>query len=246
MNIKNTSRPKVMNNTKGFTIIELMIATVVMSLILLLLTTGVLQITNGYYEGITATNTQNAARNIINTISQSLQFQGVPFNPGTMISPTQYPVAGKMYYFCIGNQEYIYQIGYETVKPSQTPTSVQAYHGFVLQTEPHCIVPPSNYLQQQTLPSGATDFLSPSMRLSTLEVTALTNLPNTDNDQQLYEIDVQVTYGDDSVLFDPGDSTNPSNNIDTSCSDTGATNVSTVFCSTADLHTVVDRRVYTQ
>src|SRR3990172_9120101 len=60
----------------GFTIVELMIATTIFSVILLIVTFGMLQIGRTYYKGITLTKTQNAARSIIDTISQDIQFSG--------------------------------------------------------------------------------------------------------------------------------------------------------------------------
>jgi type II secretory pathway pseudopilin PulG len=265
MNKNLYSRHRFPNHEDGFTIVELLIATVVMSLVLLLMTTAIIQITSTYYEGVTETSTQNAARNIINTVSQALEFQGSPFNPGNLPNggtptdtvapncPYHTPIEdpGCTYYFCIGDQEYIFQVGYEV---ETNPTAKQAYHGFVVElpNTDSCTDPGSNYLETTSaLPAAddATDLLTPSMRLSQLTVTPLVCPPSLVNEQQtcnqpsnqLFEIDVQVTYGDDYFLTCPGDTTATDD-----CSPPTACNpdISTAFCFTSDVHTVVYRRVY--
>lgn len=260
---------KLRKDNSGFTIIELLIATVVMSLVLILLTTGVIQMTDSYYQGVTQTNTQNAARSIINTIGQALQFQGLPYNAGNTTpsisgdcyNAAELPYAGCRMYFCIGDQEYVYQLGDEVV--GGNPQSNQAYHGFVIlngvSDATQCTAPGTdNYLQQnQSLGNNATEFLSPSMRLSEFKIAPIICAPPvsdpanptpqcSQNVNQLYEIDVQVTYGNDNLLMCPGDNSDPAQN---QCAGTGTTcnsEVSTSFCDTADLHSIVDRRVNTQ
>ena len=60
-------------NQKGFTIIELMIATVIFSIVLLVLTENIISISNDYYQGVVQTQTINATKNIVDTIAQQIK-----------------------------------------------------------------------------------------------------------------------------------------------------------------------------
>ena len=64
------------NKTKnsGFTIIELMIATSVFAVVLVVAASGILAIGMLYYKGVTSSRTQEAARSISNTIANTIQF----------------------------------------------------------------------------------------------------------------------------------------------------------------------------
>src|SRR5690606_22524615 len=84
---------------KGFTIVELMIATSVFSVVLLLCTYGLLAIGRSYYKGVTISRTQETARLIVDDVAEAIQFNGgaVVLNP-----------AGRMY--CIGSRRYSYAL----------------------------------------------------------------------------------------------------------------------------------------
>src|SRR5262249_25193419 len=77
-----TRRPD--SRQAGFTIVELMVATLVFSTILIVITYGVLSFTRAYYNGVTNSTTQDTARNIISTISQAVEFNGSGIN----VTPT--------------------------------------------------------------------------------------------------------------------------------------------------------------
>ncbi len=65
-----------MSKSKGFTIIELLIATTVFSVILLIMTSGLIYIGKVYYRTVAQTKTQEASRSAIDQISQAIQFSG--------------------------------------------------------------------------------------------------------------------------------------------------------------------------
>jgi prepilin-type N-terminal cleavage/methylation domain-containing protein len=90
---------------QGFTILELMIATTVFAVILLVAAAGILSFSHDYYRGVTTSNTQAAARAILNDISQNIQLSSsVQLNGNWMCinRTTQYawhlggPVAGAL------------------------------------------------------------------------------------------------------------------------------------------------------
>lgn len=106
----------IKNNQQGFTILELLIATMVFSVIFLATTTALLQLGKLYYKGLVTSRTQEATRGITDQISQQLQLGG-----GDLVKavPKQYPVTsgtdtggGKLTFqtYCIGNTRYTYRL----------------------------------------------------------------------------------------------------------------------------------------
>jgi prepilin-type N-terminal cleavage/methylation domain-containing protein len=235
----------IQSGIKGFTIIELLIASSVFAVILIIITVGIIHITQSYTKGVTETETQNVARNIVNDITQAIQLNGGD------VTPTTYPVtAGNVYGFCIGDREYIYQVGYEVVSSSQsTLSSHQSYNGIIVNPESsdcpsltNVSSMSSTFLTAKTLPAGFSELLTPSMRLSYLNICQgyLSSsdgscTPSTDPTSDLYSIGVQVTYGDDYVLTSPPTDTNGT----TLC----AGSAESQFCATSKLITVVEKRI---
>ncbi len=60
----------------GFTILELLIASMIFSTILLLCTYGIIQIGNTYYRGGALVRTQNANRKAVDSLSSAIQYGG--------------------------------------------------------------------------------------------------------------------------------------------------------------------------
>jgi prepilin-type N-terminal cleavage/methylation domain-containing protein len=208
----------------GFTVIELMIAMSVFSLVLLIVTVGIMQISRVYYKGVTETNVQSTARSITETISQAIQFNGgtpmaTPGAPGA-------PAAGGSYAFCVNNQQFSYRPGYKMV--DTTPGTNQTRHALVVRTMSGC----SNTAQNL---SGAVvsgrELLAPNMRLSTLVVQSLGN--------DLYKVHVRVVYGDDDLLWSPSGNPAGATAPDAACRGGAGQQ----FCSVSDLSTIVISRV---
>lgn len=86
-------------SSDGFTIVELMVATTVFSIILLLCTYGVLQVSRSYYKGVTLVRTQNTTRAIMDEVSNTFRFGGASDfqeDPGTK--------------YCLGKKRFTYQL----------------------------------------------------------------------------------------------------------------------------------------
>ena len=198
----------------GFTIVELMMATLVFSVILLLVTLGVLQVNRVYYKGVTEANTQSVARSIIDTISQAIQFDGGTVSP---LPTNPAPTPGSMYYVCVNSQQFVYWPGYQLV--SGVPGAGQTNKAFIQRTV-------SGSCPAPTPPVTGRELLSPNMRISNLQVSQI----GTSN---LYKVEVRVVYGDQGVLNSPTSTT-------ASCKGIQAGNQ---FCSVTDLTTVVEKRV---
>ncbi len=136
------------SNAEGFTIVELLISTLIFSMILLIVTVGIIQITRVYYKGLTEAQTQNTARAAMDDITQGIQFSG-----GT-VSATQASTKS----FCIGDQQYSYALGKQL--GSQTTKALWKTN------TPGCSGNPA-------VAASGKEFLSDKMRLSNLTVTSL-------------------------------------------------------------------------
>src|SRR5687768_12937296 len=91
-----TDKPK----NSGFTIIELMIATVVFSTILLIITGGIVQIGKAYYKGVISARTQNTTRQLTDEVTRNLQF-----NRGKFVSSGIWRCVGGTHYKLIALAE---------------------------------------------------------------------------------------------------------------------------------------------
>jgi len=169
-------------NSAGFTIVELMIATLVFATILLLCTYGLLQISRTYYKGVTGARTQEAARGIIDDLSQSIQF-----GPGAVFAPAE-AAYGAQGIYCAGGKRYTY------VRDRQL---VGNQHALVKDTPATCT---SGTTAQNiggpspTLTADSRELLPRGMRLARFDIEPITGVAD------LYKITVRVVNGDTEVL----------------------------------------------
>lgn len=197
---------KYKKNQNGFTIIELLIASVAFVSLLILITTAAIQISRIYYNGITKTNTQNAARNVTIAITKSIQFASYPgTNSITSLStysiPTPLPAPFDIGWYCVGGDVYMFSEG-GILKTSALDVSnlgIVYYSGScpsITDVAPGGTLSNSDVsmLNSDINASGVEELLSPNMRVSTLSIKPDTNNPN------LYLLDVQVTNGADNLL----------------------------------------------
>lgn len=215
------------DKSKGFTIIELMVATTVFSVLLLVVTFGILQISRVYYRGITEANTQDTARRVSDIISQSIQFSG-----GEIITTVGNPDPGVSYQFCLGNEQFSYTTGYQ-VSDNPNSSLFQTHHALVQRTLAGCSSgsTPQNVRQESIT---GRELLDPRMRLAKLNV--IQQSPG------LYRVEVRVVYGDDDLLYSPSDPGNAAGATrpDATCR---ASAEGTQFCAASELSTIVRKRV---
>jgi prepilin-type N-terminal cleavage/methylation domain-containing protein len=93
-------------SSRGFTIIELLIATVVFSVVMLVVLAAFVRTGDLFYKGVSMMNTQEDTRNIVQSISQDISFTKMA--PPNMTANITTAPAGV---FCVGNHRYRYQIG---------------------------------------------------------------------------------------------------------------------------------------
>ena len=171
-------------NQKGFTIIELLIATAVFSTVLLIITYGIIQISRIYTNGFIQTQTQNDVVSITNKITQDIEFSsssGVIAEQSAQVtkngSPTTY------YYFCTTNTEYFYAaLGslYQLPLPNGGCSK------------------PASFINN----SGITNLLSTANNVVVLNHSQYysKNMLVAPGDDGLYTINISVLYGDKNNL----------------------------------------------
>lgn len=206
---------------KGFTILELLIATSVFSVVLLLIMSALLQISRTYYKGIITTRTQEVARGVMTDISERIQFSGGEVTPE--IGPT-----GNSTGFCVGN------FRYSTLPLVQYRAG---RHGLMVDNNgnsPCADVDAQNLetLDPTTLDPSSREFLQPGMRV--LDLTVVDALNN------LYRISFTIAYGDDDLFVDR-DNNGVFNNLDAPYACASAQG--SQFCAITSLTTTVQKRV---
>ena len=102
---------EIISASLGFTIVELLIATAVFSVVLMTALTGFLQIGRLFYQGVSNTQTQAVTSQIFeDTVGN--------FQTAANVSPAQ--SASGYTYYCIGSARYTYNIG-KKVSLSDSP-----------------------------------------------------------------------------------------------------------------------------
>lgn len=157
---------------------ELMIATVIFSMVTLVIVYGVLSFTNAYYAGVNSSTTQDTARGILDTVTQAIELSGDPIVPTT-------PVTGpgtNIYYFCAGGNTYYFDEGYMYgSSPSASNPGLYEVSG--------CTPTPTDF-------SSGRELLGPKMRITYLSVTQSDPAAN----PALYNVVLSIAYGDSDLL----------------------------------------------
>lgn len=209
----------IKSNDKGFTIIELLIATAVFSVILLICAGAMIQVGRVYYKGITTIKTQEASRTVIDDISQAIQFAGGPVMPTSIVPPANNSAPVRV---CIGSNRYTYILG---AQRKNFPGANQRKHVLVKDNFPGCNASTlAQAIDADPLTDSSQELIPENMRLSRFDI-----VPN----GRLYEVTVKVVSGENDVLVNTND---PSTNCLSSI-------FGAQFCSLSELQAVVQKRI---
>jgi prepilin-type N-terminal cleavage/methylation domain-containing protein len=175
----------------GFTIIELLIATLIFSVILLITTFAVIQISRTYIRGYISSETQNTNRGILDELSQAIQLS----SDGSIIIPTTKtnPTYGKneIYWFCVNGQRYTYQYDQELTSSSNDV--------FVQDKDPGGCMGPGPLVNP---PSGDKELLSKEMQLiPPANGGALITAISSNDGEGLYGLNLTILYGDPAAYL---------------------------------------------
>ena len=196
---------------RGFTITELMIATSILSILLLIGAAAFSNLGSTYYKGYTITQTQEVAKQIINEVSSNIRLSSTVQGPLT---------SGASDYYCIGAHRYTY-MQYNSVDSSQ-----ESLTNFGLrEDQPNgCADPLADDSQAPLTLNGSTELLPTNTRLLNFKIAPVAGVDGT------YSIILTVAAGADSALTQDGQSTTAQ------CLNQVQINR---FCSVSSLHSVV-------
>lgn len=162
-------------NARGFTVVEMMVATAVFSVVLLVCSIGLIQISRSFYKGVTVTTTQETARGVIDEIANSITYSGS--NPSGLLS------SGPNRAYCIGATRISFL-------PGRMLGDVP--HVLVADSPPVCSAPLD--LTNPSLPGAVNprELVAERMRVAKLVITPQTN--------RLYFVELRLVTGDDDAL----------------------------------------------
>jgi prepilin-type N-terminal cleavage/methylation domain-containing protein len=186
---------------KGFTIVELMIATVVFAVVLLVAQTSFVRIGRLFYRGVSISQTQEAADHIFQDINGN--FQTASNISGSKNSPTGYD------YYCIGNTRYTYRIDNQistTATPDHTTGGNFGILKDILPGSSACATPCSD-TGGAACPSGAVKLNNPVELLGDQTRVEQFSVSQSTSTSSLYNVAIVLAYGDTSSLTysDPSD-----------------------------------------
>lgn len=171
-------RSPLRGRQSGFTLVELMIASLVFSSILLLCTVGLITISRSYFNGVTTARTQETARAIIDEISQAIQNNSVTHEH---VKDDANQIGG----FCIGSKVYGYRIGVQLKDSPALPD--QSTTVFRVADTPACGAGGAS------MPAGGRELMGINMRLMNHPVVERI-------EDGLYRVSVTVINGDNDLI----------------------------------------------
>ncbi|HSX18180.1 MAG TPA: prepilin-type N-terminal cleavage/methylation domain-containing protein [Candidatus Saccharimonadales bacterium] len=212
------------DNTKGFTLPELLIATAIFAVVVLVALTSFLTIGRLFYKGVTITQSQDALRSIMSDVTNGIQRAKngeVTITASCGVNCTYYCISGTRYTALLGPVT-----GTQTNRP-MTPA------GFSLlkDTPSSCPAPfPFTAAGSIYQLNEATELLGNGVWLRQFGIAN----PSTD----FYNVVLAIAYGERSNFFpDPPSTAYPS----FLCK--GGSTIGTAFCSTNQTSTSVIRGI---
>lgn len=205
-------------NKKGFTIVELMIASSIFSVMLLVVLGAVIYLGRLYYKGITISNTLQTTRSVVDLATESVQYSGEPYR--LLAAGSGWDGA-----YCTGGKKFSFRLNTQLVDSS--PGSGQATQVLVLSEDEVC---------NTVVPSGANtdrELLKENMRILSFELTPVSG--------DLTNINFGVAYGGDpsDPTVDPNTFNYTAGQI-SSCKDSDQ---GSAFCAISYLSTSALRKV---
>ncbi|MDQ3123611.1 MAG: prepilin-type N-terminal cleavage/methylation domain-containing protein [bacterium] len=199
----------------GFTIVELMIATAVFSIVLLICSFAIIHIGKMYYKGVITNRTQDTSRRLIEDVSSSIQFGATSEDPDLFRRTGAATYSGvNVESLCIGSVRYSY---------SRNHFVGQIRHVLWRDDVTTNQCTPRN-ITLNTPSSNGQELLGSNMRLP----QGITANPV----GQLWQVSLLVSYGDNADLF-----TNSSLNVCRGVSAGGQ------FCAVSGFTTSVMKRL---
>ncbi len=207
----------------GFTIVELMIAVLVFSLVLLVCSYAIIHVGRMYYKGVIISRTQDVSRKVVEDIAGTIQFgpRQEPFvRPGTGAP------AADLHAWCVGTTRYTFSTGRH-----QGAIAHVLYKDTYVSAGAGC---PILDITQDN-PPGATDgesLLGRNMRVPQIDIQSASG--------NLWHVTVRIAYGDDNTLFEGEGAEADVNERYKYCK---GVNAGGQFCATSTFETSVVKRL---
>ncbi len=201
-------------HSRGFTIIELMIATSAFSLLLMAMLSAFVFLGRLYYKGISEANTQEVARSVLSRTSDVVRLSG----SSIANAPASFGWDGA---HCIGNKKYSYKINKQLTSNVEDDT-LQSDQVLIESDDPGC----SNTRSSDPRPGD-----NPNELLEELMGLAEFNILEQNN---LVDVDITITLGDNDQFTrdDQGKAIGCQSDM-----------AGSEFCAVSELDTVVFRKV---
>lgn len=210
-----------LNNQNGFTIIELLISTAILSTMLVMAAFIMINLGNLYYKGINQAKIQNNVRNVVDELTDKLALTGaVDVTQATSLD-------GKTKAYCINTVRYVYKLGAQLKENPDTSdvANPQSRHVLWRDSATPATCRPANGFLDAAIPSvGGTELMGLNSRLTVFDITL----------SSPYNLKVGAAYGDADLLL--GSVTTGS---DVKCNG----GKDTQFCAVSLLDTTVAQRL---
>lgn len=204
----------------GFTIIELLIASAVFTVVITIAIGGFVQIARVFYKGIIITQTQQNLRQITDQVASDIKTAPAAWDP--------VPVRDNIWYQCIGTSRYTYNIGNRVDSSTEDPQ--QGNFGLLLDHLPGSNGCGSPY-DSATPFNNPTELLNDNMRLNLFSVKTGIDC-SVDNIAacSVYQVNIELASGRDQYL---------TLNTDTNQYECNSTLSSSQFCAVSQVSTTV-------
>lgn len=218
------------NQSRGFTIVEFMIATTVFSVILMGVTAAVLHISRSYQHSLYASATQAATRNLVDSVAQAVKFSAGDVN---------FIDGGDTDAWCIGNRQFLFVPGRQLDGPN--PATATAHAALTrLNVNNNCLI---QDVVSSPVSGQPNELLGKSMRISKLSVE------NRITEPALYIVTTRVLYGDDDLFCIDAATCDPASSTVLTIDQLKSDNVrckssaGSQFCAVSELSVSVYRRL---
>ncbi len=203
----------IKNDQRGFTIIEMLIATAILSTILVLVTMMMVNIGSLYYKGINQSKIQGTTRSVTEELAHQLELLDSPIRRHSALPADLPPGEPNNKAICLGTTRYTYALDKQLRTDQHVLWRDNGGGGKCVAIALNTGVPHA----------GGVELMPPNSRITHLSVS----------DTSPYEIIFSTAYGDTDLLNGVG------LGVNTRCK--GGKDQQ--FCSVANLQTIVAKRI---
>lgn len=197
-------------NDKGFTIVELLIATAVFSVVILVTSVMIIEISKLYYKGVVTARTQTAARELVDAVSQPIKLESATVQAGKQDTTSIPNYAIKT--LCVGDTRFTYVVGLKS-GATHGANSDSIFHAVwrdQVASPSACLTLDPPDIDDPNL-TGGSDMLGENMRLTAFDVTP------SSIDQNLWNINISVIYGQRDLMIPAYNGALPGPQIPSDC-----------------------------